>query len=469
MHETVFQSLEQIDSGTPLNEVIETIAAAGHSSFVLRKTLPADERMSTDVKSPIDLIRSQTGKHLDERDGLLKKSGEYFSLVEKYGRLYLLKTIREWGICLNEGETFTLQDLVSKLSIKDEFLPQLAALLDILVCQEYIDLKGEKYTVQELAVVPATVNALDETVSLKNDILRQFSDMDCFFDLIEMCLDNSLKIMAGSVNATEIMFPMFSMDLVGRIFKGYIMADHFNEMTAISIGLVCRSFLDKKVSGKPVRILEIGSGTGGTSDSVMKAVAENRDNVEYYFTDISKGFVRMGQKKLGRDFPFAKFKILNIESPGDKPGFEKGSFDIIFASNVIHATTLIEKSLSGVYSLLKPGGLFLMTEVTDKQDFTTLTFGFLDGWWLFEDPEKRIPNSPLLRRDTWLDEFEKAGFVGSDTLSSSHIDKEDSFSQSIFMAEKAPLGKDPMTVMDVVVAYSIGEIDRNQAESLLGG
>jgi hypothetical protein len=40
----------------------------------------------------------------------------------------------------------------------------------------------------------------------------------------------------------------------------------------------------------------------------------------------------------------------------------------------------------------------IANELTTKTEFLTLTFGLTDGWWLFEDAERRIPGAPLLSR-----------------------------------------------------------------------
>ena len=44
------------------------------------------------------------------------------------------------------------------------------------------------------------------------------------------------------------------------------------------------------------------------------------------------------------------------------------------------------------------GGLAIANELTTKTEFLTLTFGLTDGWWLFEDADRRMPGAPLLSR-----------------------------------------------------------------------
>ena len=79
-------------------------------------------------------------------------------------------------------------------------------------------------------------------------------------------------------------------------------------------------------------------------------------------------------------------------------GFEPGSFDAMFATNVLHATRNMGATLQRCKALLRAGGLLLANELCARTEFLTLTFGLTDGWWLYDDPARRIPGSPLLSR-----------------------------------------------------------------------
>ena len=70
----------------------------------------------------------------------------------------------------------------------------------------------------------------------------------------------------------------------------------------------------------------------------------------------------------------------------------------MFATNVLHATRSMGVTLQNCKALLRTGGLLIANELTTKTEFLTLTFGLTDGWWLFDDAERRIPGSPLLSR-----------------------------------------------------------------------
>ena len=51
-----------------------------------------------------------------------------------------------------------------------------------------------------------------------------------------------------------------------------------------------------------------------------------------------------------------------------------------------------------------------MNEVVQKQDFLTITFGLLPGWWAFGSSSDRQSGSPLLSVESWNRILVEAGF-----------------------------------------------------------
>ena len=79
-------------------------------------------------------------------------------------------------------------------------------------------------------------------------------------------------------------------------------------------------------------------------------------------------------------------------------GYKLGAYDVLFATNVLHATRDMGNTLQHCKALLRKGGLLIANELSTKTEFLTLTFGLTDGWWLYDDVERRIPGSPILSR-----------------------------------------------------------------------
>jgi acyl carrier protein len=106
-----------------------------------------------------------------------------------------------------------------------------------------------------------------------------------------------------------------------------------------------------------------------------------------------------------------EFRLLDLEADPGEQGYSAGEWDVILATNVIHATRDLVGTLRRLRTLLRPEGLLLLNEATEIDDYLTMTFGLLPGWWAAEDHHRRIPHSPLATRQSWNEALTDAGFT----------------------------------------------------------
>ncbi|KGO73861.1 Acyl transferase/acyl hydrolase/lysophospholipase [Penicillium italicum] len=167
-----------------------------------------------------------------------------------------------------------------------------------------------------------------------------------------------------------------------------------------------------------LNILEIGGGTGSFTAEVLAVLSpdlmKSKGNIaSYTFTDISSGFFEKAKQRFQPWSDIMNFQSLNIErSPVDQ-GLQLGTYDLIFAGNVVHATANLQNALQNLRSLLKPGGQLIMQEGI-RQDFLwyPLVFGQLPGWWLGDEPCRQW--CPYIPATEWNPLLVKAGFSGID-------------------------------------------------------
>ncbi|MGK4004490.1 beta-ketoacyl synthase N-terminal-like domain-containing protein [Sorangium sp. So ce1036] len=229
--------------------------------------------------------------------------------------------------------------------------------------------------------------------------------------LLEATMRALPEILTGRKAATEVIFPGSSLALVEAAYKSNPMVALFNAVLAAQVSAHVRHRMSLE-PGAGVRILEIGAGTGSTSAVVLRALAERGLAVrEYCYTDISRAFLNHAETSYGPAYPFLTFRALNIELPVAGQGFDVAGYDLVIAANVLHATRSIRRTLRNTKALLKKNGLLFLNEMTGNNLFNHLTFGLLEGWWLYEDPELRLPGSPGLSVETWRHVLEAERFV----------------------------------------------------------
>ncbi|KAJ0385182.1 hypothetical protein COL922a_006852 [Colletotrichum nupharicola] len=166
-----------------------------------------------------------------------------------------------------------------------------------------------------------------------------------------------------------------------------------------------------------MKVLEIGAGTGGATKAVLREVGDQFSR--YDFTDISGGFFEKASGVFSSHKSKMNFRVLDIEKDPLAQGFEEGSYDLIVASLVLHATRNLTETMVNLRMLLKPGGYLLLLEITENEQMRFgLLFGGLPGWWLGADDGRVL--SPCIGLEAWDNVFKQTGFSGVETVVPHH-------------------------------------------------
>ncbi|MCP4700970.1 MAG: methyltransferase, partial [Gammaproteobacteria bacterium] len=278
----------------------------------------------------------------------------------------------------------------------------------VLARNNRLQYNGESYSVVDATKVDmeALWNEWDE----QKETWLENPDMNAVVTLVDATMRALPKILTGKTPATDIMFPDSSMELVEGIYKSNRVADYFNESLAEIVSECIRERIRQDASAG-VRILEIGAGTGGASVAVFKKLEKYHEHIEEYcYTDVSKAFLMHAEKEYAGKRPWLTCKILDVEKPISRQGADVGGYDIVIAANVLHATANIRRTLRNAKAALKNNGLIFLNEISGNSLFAHLTFGLLEGWWLYEDPGLRIRGCPGLAPETWQRVLESEGF-----------------------------------------------------------
>ncbi|KAJ4303246.1 hypothetical protein N0V90_002139 [Kalmusia sp. IMI 367209] len=177
-----------------------------------------------------------------------------------------------------------------------------------------------------------------------------------------------------------------------------------------------------------LKVLEVGAGTGSTTELVLEyATMPSADRQmmavsTYDFTDISPAFFTAAKTKFGRYSDQMKFSVLDCSRDPIEQGFAKGSYDLIIAANVLHATPNLNETLRNMRRLLKAGGKLVLLEMTNNQWVAQTIFGLLPGWWLSTDEYRN--GSPCISSDLWGSALLSNGFSGVDVVLDDSLDED---------------------------------------------
>lgn len=262
------------------------------------------------------------------------------------------------------------------------------------------------------------------------------------------------KILLGEVDPLSL---MLEGDLLYRVY-----VDSFSNQQCY---LHMKKYLKLLSFKNPfMRILEIGAGTGSATTHVLEALSHEEgiwiDRLD--FTDISSGFFDKAKPKLEEYASYIEFKTLDIEKDLLNQGFEAGSYDLIVASNVLHATSRIDDTLANVRALLKPGGRLALVEITELRAYINITFGTLPGWWA--GVEDGRTDSPLLSLDGWETALSKNGFDGVEVAVG---DYENSAHTGSFIVSKAIGEKSALKPVEVICSSSYSTVIQDFANDLV--
>ncbi|KAK0641933.1 hypothetical protein B0T16DRAFT_334009 [Cercophora newfieldiana] len=264
------------------------------------------------------------------------------------------------------------------------------------------------------------------------------------------------SILRGEITALEL---MLEKSLLSRYYLDGLKWGRANE----KLGEMVRHFAHKHPRAK---MIEIGGGTGGATHHVLKALgSEKLGNgpaaASYDFTDVSSGFFEAAKEKFQDWRDLVRYKKLDIEQDPSKQGFEEGTYDVVIACQVLHATKCMRATMENVRKLLKPGGKLLIMETTQDQLDVQFVFGFLQGWWLSEEEERKF--SPSLTVPMWDRVLHQSGFRGVET---EVRDCEDDELYSFSVISSTASGPPPQFDFDISFITASKDIPENWLDKL---
>lgn len=294
------------------------------------------------------------------------------------------------------GRRFAVEEEARRLGVVEGQRRLFARLLAILAEEEIVAGDGRAFEV--VAPLPQA----DPDVLLAEARARFPESAE--LSLLDRCGLALAEALTGAADPIELLFPGGSFDEARPLYVDSPFARTYNAVLAAHIAEIA--------GGVPkaarVRVLEIGGGTGGSTGAVIDALGGGA--VDYTFTDVSPLFLDRAAQRFGDREGFST-ALLDIEAEPAQQGFAPGTYDVVLASNVLHATRDLVATVAHARSLLAPGGVLVLLEGVRPERWIDLTFGLTPGWWRFADHGLR-PDYPLIAVQAWRQLLGEAGLSG---------------------------------------------------------
>jgi ubiquinone/menaquinone biosynthesis C-methylase UbiE len=283
---------------------------------------------------------------------------------------FVIATVKQLGFSWHVGASFSQSELAVR--VPDRHFPKAHRVLSRLVERGYLEDRDQAYWV--LKPQPE-----DTAAELLADLEREYEGPEC--DFLRRAGTALASIWRDEIEPLTILFPSGATDKAAHFYSEAKLLAGYNRLASE----VLRELVAALPSGQELRILEVGAGTGGLTMHLLPQLP--RDRSDYLFTDLSPLFLHAAKRRF-QEFPFLKIDLLDISKSPHHQGIAIGSFDLVVAANVLHATPRLHDTLTHVRQLLKPSGWLMLLECYNPPLWGDMLFTMIDGWWNFEDRDR---------------------------------------------------------------------------------
>ncbi|EAR23260.1 non-ribosomal peptide synthetase [Nitrococcus mobilis] len=199
------------------------------------------------------------------------------------------------------------------------------------------------------------------------------------------------ELLSGEQNPFELLFPRGEQDIALALYRDDLITRYNNHAVA---ALLNRLALER-TEATPLRVLEIGAGTGATTSAVVPML--DGFQVEYLFTDLTPFFLSAARQSWG-NLPWMRFGLFNLDQDYRAQGLAPNSQDVVLSAGVLNSTRDPEAAVERIIELLAPGGWLILTEPTVEHPHILLTQGFM----MEPDGDRETGRAPFSSREAWL-------------------------------------------------------------------
>ncbi|GII04041.1 type I polyketide synthase [Planobispora takensis] len=209
------------------------------------------------------------------------------------------------------------------------------------------------------------------------------------------------RVLTGRLDPADLVFPEGG----GHTVEHLLDAAPGRRHDARIAQAVLREIVRTWPRDRPLRVLEVGGGTGGMTAALLPVLPPGR--TEYVFTDPSEAFLRRAAARFA-PYGFVEYRVLDLAREPAGQGFGGEFHDLVVADGALHTVPDVRAAVRRAGDLLVPGGHLLAVEQHDG-DRLVPVFGLFERWWSSTDTDLRT-TGPLLTAAQWETVLREGGF-----------------------------------------------------------
>ncbi|HKF49642.1 MAG TPA: SDR family NAD(P)-dependent oxidoreductase [Terracidiphilus sp.] len=342
---------------------------------------------------PPSLIKARMAASIDEIGSLAGANANLHlvTALEDLSLHFIAEGFLQLGWLYQPGGRFTTEGAAERLKVIPQYRRLMVRLLSALCDAGYLVREENGWFVN--GPLPQ-----GEARKAMLCVLETHPEAKAEIALLDRCASQWPAVVRGDCDPLSLLFPSGDSSDVAQIYRGSADLASLNSLIAEAI---------RTAGGDaPLKILEIGGGTGATTAQILANLEPGRTN--YTFTDVSPALIAQARRTLS-EHKTVEYRTLDIERSPRAQGFTPGAYNVVVAANVFHATRDLRETLQHVRELLAPNGVIVLLEATTPLRWLDLTFGLTSGWWRFDDRSLRS-SYPLLSSDSWARVLDTSGF-----------------------------------------------------------
>ncbi|MEX2579662.1 MAG: amino acid adenylation domain-containing protein [Verrucomicrobiales bacterium] len=360
------------------------------------------------LPEPKELVEAANAdlQELYEKRGLASHYGKFLPAMEELSRQFIVNAYHQLGWKPEVGDRITIDRHMRDLSIASHHRKLVYGQLTALSEGGFLEAVGE----EEWKVVETPT--FEPALPWVDKLMRELPEFASEAELQRRAGPNLAGVLSGETDPLEVLFPGGSSQMMERFYREGADFPVVNEQIKHALAKAVENLPERRA----IRVLEVGAGTGSLTSGILPVFPPDR--TEYVFTDNGPIFLQSAQDRFEETYPFVEYRLFDCEKDPEFQGFEPHHFDIVLASNVIHATQDLKATLGNLRRCLAPNGLLMFLEVTWRRAALDNVFGLLPGWWRFSDTDLR-QHSALLSRSQWESLLTDLGYRDVDSFISS--------------------------------------------------